>query len=58
MKPWYTSKTVWINGLSFIAAVLALLIHEPAFADYSKYSVLALSLVNICLRVITSEKLQ
>lgn len=58
MKPWYTSKTVWVNALSFIAAVLALMVAEPALVDYSKYSVLALAFVNILLRVVTSEKIQ
>lgn len=58
MKPWYTSKTIWVNLLSFAAAVLALVVSDPTFTDYSKYSVLALALVNICLRVITREKLQ
>lgn len=58
MKPWYTSKTLWVNALSFIAAVLSLVISEPTFAVYSQYSVMALALVNIMLRVITTDKLQ
>jgi len=58
MKPWYESKTLWVNGLSFIAAVLALVVVDPAFADYSKYSTLALAFINICLRVITREPIR
>jgi hypothetical protein len=57
MKKWYTSKTLWFNALSFVAAVLALMSADPAFQHLAPYTVLALAFVNILLRVITSEKI-
>ena len=57
MKKWYTSKTLWFNALSFVAAVFALMSADPAFQHLAPYTVLALAFVNILLRVITSEKI-
>ena len=46
MKKWYTSKTLWVNAFSFVAAVLALMVADPAFQHLAPYTVVALAFVN------------
>lgn len=53
-KPWYTSKTLWVNFLALIASFLQLkygIVFEPALQG------VALTLINILLRVVTKEEI-
>lgn len=54
-KKWYESKTVWLNAVTFIAGLLALIQVTPDLlpADYTPWIVLALSVCNLALRLIT-----
>lgn len=58
MKPWYTSKTMWFNGLlaamGAVAAAFpqALLSFPP---EYTGYFLLASAAVGAFLRAVTSE---
>ncbi|MEM4720573.1 MAG: hypothetical protein QXT73_00750 [Candidatus Methanomethylicaceae archaeon] len=52
-KPWYTSKTLWVNFLALIASFLQLkygIVFEPALQG------VVLTLINIVLRIITREE--
>lgn len=54
-KPWWTSKTLWVNGLlaggAIVAEVLALL--QGGSLNGAGFAIGGLSIVNIVLRVIT-----
>ena len=57
MKKWWQSKTLIFNLLSILAAVL-LLVQDIGFsltADQAKLLVLGIGIVNIVLRMITSQ---
>lgn len=52
-KPWYLSKTLWINVLGAIILLI------PAVSDYidPKTGALVLAVANVALRLITSKGL-
>lgn len=53
-KPFWQSKTVWVNTLTALAAFLALpQLQEILGPDSLKYVVLAQAAINVGLRVIT-----
>ncbi len=58
MKPWYKSKTIWVNGIAFAAAILSGMASDPAFAAYVPQIMMALSVVNIGLRIITKDPIE
>ena len=58
MKPWYKSKTVWINVLSLVAMVLATVAQWPEMTEIAPQRVYALAIVNVLLRFVTSESLR
>ena len=58
MKPWYKSKTVWINVLSLVAMVLATVAQWPEMNEIAPQIVYALAIVNVLLRFVTSESLR
>ena len=57
MKRWYRSKTLWVNGLTLIAMILATVSAWPEMQTASTQIAYALAIVNVILRFITSEKL-
>ena len=36
MKPWYESKTIWVNVLLLVASVCLALLNEPAMQEVCK----------------------
>lgn len=58
MKPWYKSKTVWINVLSLVAMVLATVAQWPEMNEIAPQIVYALAIVNVLLRFVTSESVR
>lgn len=54
-KPFWQSKTVIVNALTFLAMALALFVDFPATARYAPWLTLAIALVNLGLRAITTE---
>ena len=58
MKPWYKSKTVWINVLSLVAMILATVAQWPEMNEIAPQIVYALAIVNVLLRFVTSESLR
>lgn len=58
MKPWYTSKTLWVNALTLTVLVLGTLADRPELTAYAPTIATALAVVNVVLRFVTSEKLR
>ncbi len=52
-KPWYLSKTIWINCLTLAATMIGDMSGQLP-EGWSQYSVAALAIVNVALRFITS----
>lgn len=52
-KPWYVSKTVWVNLLVFALSLLAAVSGE-AWVNF-EYVTIATAVVNVLLRFITSD---
>lgn len=52
-KPWYTSKTVWVNLLIFVLSLLSALGSEPSINF--EYVTIATTVVNVALRFVTSD---
>jgi hypothetical protein len=58
MKPWYKSKTVWINVLTLLALILSTIMQWPDLQAQATYIAYALTIVNLILRFITTTKLE
>lgn len=61
-KVWYESKTVWLNALTVIAAILAFIVDTQMagglpFDLDPRYIAIALGIVNIVLRAMTNQPL-
>jgi len=61
-KPWYTSRTLWVNTLTVIGAMIGLVASNATELSLDPQGVLiltgiALPLVNMLLRAITSQAL-
>ena len=55
MKKWYESKTVWVNGLMFLAAILQAIYGKPIISP--EVQVIILSAINTALRLITKHEI-
>lgn len=54
MKKWYESKTLWLNGLTLLAALLAMPELSAAVGGHVEALMVIQSAVNIVLRFVTS----
>ena len=58
-KPVWASKTIWVNSLTFLAGVAAVLVDVPLIAENPKataaVTMVVLPLLNNLLRLVTSE---
>lgn len=57
MKRWYKSKTVWINVLTLAAMIIGTVTQWPEMKDMMPQLAYALTIINVALRFISSEKL-
>jgi len=57
-KPWYQSKTVWINALTLAALIISTMMQWPELQQYATYLTYALAIVNLVLRFITNTQLE
>ena len=57
-KPWYQSKTVWINTLTLAALISSTIMQWPDLQQYATYLTYALAIVNLVLRFITNTQLE
>ncbi len=57
-KPWYMSKTLWLNALVLLVAALGW-VSGPDFplelGQYAEYVTLALAILNLILRFVTGQ---
>lgn len=61
VKPWYLSKTLWLNVIVFLIAVIGVLM-GPQFAEvlpkeWGKYLLAIVSVLNLLLRLLSSQPL-
>lgn len=54
-KPWWTSKTLWVNALTLIVMILGTVAQWPEFSAYSGHIAGVLAIVNMALRFITDR---
>lgn len=57
MKPWYMSKTIWVNALLLIASITLALLNEPAMQEYAPIIIIINTTINVILRIMTSESI-
>lgn len=57
-KRWYASKTLWLNIITAVASVLMLLAHDPYWASQATYLLMASSVLNAVLRVLTDTEIK
>ena len=55
MKPWYESKTIWVNALTVIIVLVTSMMSWPDMQQYGAQLTTMLAVVNVMLRLITSE---
>jgi hypothetical protein len=60
LKPWYKSKTIWINLATFVAGVAALLPELEGVVNEVTYSYLlvGIGIINVALRAMTDKGIQ
>ena len=54
-KPWWESKTLWVNALTLIVMVLGTVAQWPEFSAYTGQIAGALAIVNMALRFLTDR---
>ena len=54
-KPWYQSKTLWVNILTLLVMILGTVSQWPEFSAYTGQIAGALAIVNIALRFLTDR---
>jgi len=59
MKTWYKSKTFWINGLTLLAGLIAVVSESELLKDHTELvlglTTIALPVVNLFLRWLTDQ---
>ena len=55
MKPWWESKTIWVNVLTLLGVIITSVTAWPELQKYGAQLATALAVVNVMLRMITSE---
>lgn len=54
-KPWYESKTLWVNALTLLVMVLGAVAQWPEFSAYTGQIAGALAIINMLLRFLTDR---
>lgn len=54
-KPWYLSKTIWVNVLALVGSIAVAQGFAPD--QWAEISVTALAVVNVVLRFITGQEI-
>ncbi len=59
-KPWYESKTVWLNALAILVAVGYYLLDQPGVvpAQYLVYATAIIGALNLVLRMLTTQPIE
>jgi hypothetical protein len=56
MKPWYESKTIWVNALLLVGSVCLALLNEPAMKEYAPVIIIINTTINVILRIMTTKE--
>lgn len=56
-KKWYKSKTLWANLIVAILAAMSELAAAPSFEEYAQILLVLTAILNIGLRIITTQPL-
>lgn len=54
-KKWYESKTIWANIISLMIVVISEMMGWAEFKDYAPQMLVAVNVMNLMLRMMTSE---
>lgn len=57
-KRWYLSKTMWLNIITTVISVLLLLAHDPYWTNQAGFLLMAVSVLNAVLRVLTDTEIE
>lgn len=57
-KRWYLSKTLWLNIITGVVSVLMMLARDPYWADQALFLLMAVSVLNAVLRVLTDTGIE
>jgi len=57
-KPWYKSKTIWLNIIIAIATMTMILAGNEYWGKYAEPLLMINALANAALRIITSDRIE
>ena len=57
-KSWYASKTMWINIVTFLVALMTMLSGQEYLSQYSAEILMGVAFLNMILRSITTAPLK
>jgi len=57
-KPWYKSKTIWLNIITAIATGAMILSNDASWAAYAQPLLMLTALANAALRIITVSTIE
>jgi uncharacterized membrane protein len=55
VKPWYESKTLWVNIISLVVVVIGTMAGWQEMKDYAHELLGAVNVLNLVLRLVTYE---
>jgi uncharacterized membrane protein len=55
VKPWYESKTLWVNIISLVVVVIGTIAGWQEMKDYAPELLGAVNVLNLVLRLVTYE---
>jgi uncharacterized membrane protein len=58
VKPWYESKTLWVNIISLVVVVIGTMAGWQEMKDYAPELLGAVNVLNLVLRLVTYEAVQ
>ena len=58
MKPWYYSKTVWVNIISMLMLAIGTMMGWPELSDWTVQFTMGINVLNLALRLVTYEGLK
>jgi len=58
VKPWYESKTVWVNIVSLVVVVIGTMAGWQEMKDYAPTLIAAVNVLNLLLRLVTYEAIK
>lgn len=55
VKPWYESKTIWVNIISLVVVVIGTMAGWQEMQEYAPTLIAAVNVLNLLLRLVTYE---